>query len=450
MSNEPRAIVSVSAEKSSGSGFAFSHCATHGSRTPSSVNAPPPTRPALDLVTIDPGAADDMWSELAPRVTQRAWERSPPGGPPARCLSIYPAAPVELLVYRPEHVTTQWLNDALSGVIGENRIESFDVEEVGTGQMADCFRFDLHYAEGRSAPGAPATVVGKFTAAHEQSRTTGVSMRTAEVEVRFYQRFGESLPIRTPACLHAEVDPDTARFVLLLEDLAPARQGDQVTGCSVDEAASALEEMAKLHAPCWGDRSLESVEWLNRRNEQQVALLESIYPAFFAGFVERYGAGIPRPILVVGEPFFQRVGVYLRARADVNAVQHADFRVDNLLFGGPDGRVAVVDWQTVTLGPPVADLSYFLGGSITVEDRRAHEKDLVDHYHEHLVAAGVHGYRADELWTDYRRYAYSGLVMAVGAAIMVERTERGDSMFLVMAERAAVHALDMESSSLLT
>ncbi|MGH9028162.1 MAG: phosphotransferase, partial [Acidimicrobiales bacterium] len=290
----------------------------------------------------------------------------------------------------------------------------------------------------------------KFTAAHEQSRTTGVSMRTSEVEVRFYQQLGGSLRIRTPACYHAEVDADTARFVLLLEDISPAQQGDQMSGCSVDEAASALEEMAKLHAPRWGDRSLESIEWLNRRNEQQLALLEAIYPTFFEGFVDRYGATLPEPITEVGQVLFPRIGPYLKYVPPLRAVQHADFRVDNLLFGGPDGRVAVVDWQTVTLGPPVADLSYFLGGSITTEDRRVHEESLVHHYHEHLVAGGVEGYGFDELWADYGRYAYSGLLMAVGAAMMVERTERGDAMFLAMAHRAAVHALDMDSASMLT
>lgn len=352
-------------------------------------------------------------------------------------------------MFRPEHVTCEWLGAALAAETGGAEVGSFDVEPVGTGQMADCFRFNLTYAAGDRPPDAPASVVGKFTASHEQSRATGVSMRTAEVEVRFYQQLGQSLPVRTPACYHADVDPDTARFALLLEDLTPARQGDQVAGCSIDEAARALKEMAKLHAPGWGDRRLESVGWLNRRNEEQLALLESIYPSFFSAFVDRYEATLPEPIATVGEGFFPRVGRYLAAVPRVRSVQHADFRVDNLLLGGSDGRVAVVDWQTVILGPPAADLSYFLGGSITVGDRRVNEKDLVHLYHDRLLAEGVNGYGFDELWADYRRYAYSGLVMAVGAAIMVERTERGDAMFLAMAERASVHALDLDSETLL-
>ena len=82
-------------------------------------------------------------------------------------------------------------------------------------------------------------------------------------------------------------------------------------------------------------------------------------------------------------------------------------------------------------------------------DRRAHERDLLHHYLGRLRAAGVDGYGFDQLWEEYRRYAFAGLVMAVGAAMMVERTARGDDMFLAMARRAAAHAEDLESLELL-
>jgi hypothetical protein len=39
--------------------------------------------------------------------------------------------------------------------------------------------------------------------------------------------------------------------------------------------------------------------------------------------------------------------------------------------------------------------------------------------------------------------------MAIVASILVEQTDRGDEMFLAMAERPADMALDLESESLL-
>ena len=39
---------------------------------------------------------------------------------------------------------------------------------------------------------------------------------------------------------------------------------------------------------------------------------------------------------------------------------HGDYRLDNLLFPPDGGRVGVVDWQTLGIGPAVGDASYFL------------------------------------------------------------------------------------------
>jgi aminoglycoside phosphotransferase (APT) family kinase protein len=127
-------------------------------------------------------------------------------------------------------------------------------------------------------------------------------------------------------------------------------------------------------------------------------------------------------------------------------VVHGDFRADNLLFGLD--RVVVVDWQTVGLGPPASDLAYLLGTSLEPSLRRQHEAELVDRYVAGLRAQGVDADRA-ELWHGYRRSAYGGLLMAVIASALVHRTERGDDMFLAMADRSAEQARDLDSESLL-
>lgn len=354
----------------------------------------------------------------------------------------------EPAAWRPEELTCAWLTAVLreGGLLQGGEVTGFDVAPVGTGQMGDSFRIHL-----TCSPGAhcPETLVGKFTAADEQSRATGVSMRTAEVEVRFYQQVAPELPARIAHCYYADVDPATARFVLLLEDLAPLSVGDQVKGCTVDQAASAVEELAKVHAPRWGDPALERLDWLNRRDEEANAALAAVFPLLYDGFVDRYAARLPEPVRPVGDPFFPRIADYFVPHRGPRTVQHADYRVDNLLFGDmPGSPVAIVDWQTVALGPGAADVSYFLGGSLEVDDRRRTEVDLLHHYLDALRAGGVEGYTWDDLWLDYRRRAFDGLVMAVGAAMMVARTVRGDDMFLAMARRAAAHAEDLESLAL--
>jgi aminoglycoside/choline kinase family phosphotransferase len=328
-------------------------------------------------------------------------------------------------------------------------VVSFDQEVVGTGQMADSFRLVLRYDTDR--PGAPSSVVGKFTAADDTSRATGIAMRTSEVEVRFYQEVASTVGVRTPRCYHADVDPATAEFVLILEDMAPARAGDQVAGCSVDDAALALTELAALHGPRWGDPGLEKLAWLHRRTNETNDLGAQLLPVLFEGFAARYGDVLEESVLDVGRRLMPGIAAYLHHQPRPWTVQHADYRLDNLLFGTADSAapVAVVDWQTVVLGPGAADVSYFLGAGPSVDDRRRHEERLVRAYHRALVAQGVDAYSFDQCFADYRRYAYAGYLMAVGASMMVERTTRGDEMFLAMARRHAAQVDDLRSYELI-
>jgi hypothetical protein len=358
---------------------------------------------------------------------------------------------------RPEDVTATWLTDALrrSGALDRgSAVTGFDAEPVGTGQMGDSVRFRLTYAGAGGANGGaapPHAVVGKFASADERSRTTGLMLRSYEIEVRFYQQLAASLPIRTPHAYHADIDTTTGIFVLLMEDLAPAVVGDQLAGCTVDEAALALEELAKLHAPRWGDAGLASYEWLDRTSDESLAIGEQMLPMLFTGFRERYADQLDAEILAVGDRLVPLIPAYLRDRPRPWTIQHGDYRVDNMLFGTPEGGypLAVVDWQTMVHGPGLVDAAYFLGAGLPIDVRRARELDLLREYHRALTALGVDGYSWDRCFEDYRRYTYAGYVMAVGASMMVERTDRGDEMFMTMARRHGAHVLDLEAESLL-
>ena len=70
--------------------------------------------------------------------------------------------------------------------------------------------------------------------------------------------------ISRPHCYFAALESGTANVVLVMEDLAPAEQGDQISGCSVEQATMAIDEAAKLHGPRWGDPTLGDLTWLDR------------------------------------------------------------------------------------------------------------------------------------------------------------------------------------------
>ncbi|HEU5150323.1 MAG TPA: aminoglycoside phosphotransferase family protein [Iamia sp.] len=348
----------------------------------------------------------------------------------------------------PDLLTPAWLTAALAEHLAGGEVTAVEATPVGTGQMCDSLRLTLT-CEGAPAT-MPATIVAKLPAADPTSRATALSLRSYEKEVRFYQQLAPALPICTPTVFHAAIDPATAAFVLLLEDMAPARAGDQLAGCPPEVVASALDELVHLHAPRWGDPTLAEMEWLHGDLDANRMFLGMLLPGVWAGFTERYADDLADHVRPVGEALFGDLEAYLTPGDAPLTITHGDYRLDNLLLDPDDGHVrGVVDWQTVAVGPALNDVAYVMGAGLLPEDRRPVEETLVRRYHDGLVAAGIEGYGWDACWQDHRRGTFAGLVMAVAASMLVERTERGDQMFMAMASRHAQHALDLDAVALL-
>jgi hypothetical protein len=350
-----------------------------------------------------------------------------------------------VLIRRPEDLNSAWLTAVLAGsdLLEQGAaIESFRVVPVGTGQMGDTVRVAF-----RTGPEGTAerSVVAKFASADEQSRSTGLLTRAYEIEVGFYGEVAERIRTRMPRCYHRQCDPVSGWFVLLLEDLKDAVQGEQLTGCGVDVAAAALGELAALHGATWGQADLAGLEWLDRGGAEADEFLAGLVTSVWPGFIDRYGDRLDRDHLALCDRFIGVLGPWLSQRPPATTVTHGDFRLDNLLFLPGDVRPFVVDWQTASWGTAASDVAYFVGGSLTVDDRRRHHDRLLDAYLAALVSEGVEGFDRDRLDEEYRRLCFGGLVMSIGASMLVKRTERGDEMFVTSVARYAQQALDLEA-----
>src|SRR5579859_1983311 len=131
--------------------------------------------------------------------------------------------------------------------MGPGQITDVSVEPAGQGQVADCFRCRLRYEPADCD--APGSVIVKLPARDPTSRESGVALSLYEREVRFYQQLAGVVGITTPRCRYAEIDAGSGMFALVLDDLAPARETDQLSGISADDASTALGQLAGLHAP---------------------------------------------------------------------------------------------------------------------------------------------------------------------------------------------------------
>jgi hypothetical protein len=358
-------------------------------------------------------------------------------------------ADTEQVIERPTDLTASWL----AAVIGAGPIADFSVERIGTGQMSECYRIRLTYAD--SAVQGPASVVLKVAATDPVSRQTGLALGLYEREVRFYGDIAPSLGGPISPCYHAAIDTSTGVFDLVLGDAGPAVVGDEIAGATIEQAHLAAVELGRLHGPLLGDISLAEASWLNREAPLNQAMITPLY----AGFVDRYADQIAPEHRVVCERLVAAFDGYLAFEKEgekvasqqgrIQGLVHGDYRLDNMLFGTAeaDRALTVVDWQTVSWGPALTDLSYFLGCALPTQDRREHYDALLGDYHQALgpdapvsladVAEGV------------RRASFFGVMMAIVSPMLVERTDRGDQMFMTMLQRHCDHVLDTDALSTL-
>jgi hypothetical protein len=342
-----------------------------------------------------------------------------------------------------DQVDAAWLTAALraSGAITTSQVAAVTATPVGNGLVGDSFRFALTYD--RPEPGAPASVVGKFPAADPSSRASGASFRLYLREVSFYREVASTVGIITPKAHYAEIDAAGEDFTLLFEDMGPARAGDQLAGCSVADAETAMLEAAALHAPRWADPTLLELDWLNPGEDVNGGFRAAL-PMVLAAYHERYDGQLEPEFMKLVDRLPDVMPAFHAKDAGPRTVQHGDFRLDNILFDAQGGRkrMATLDWQTVTCGPGLLDVSYFLSAGLPVELRRRHEAELVRRYHDELQRLGVRDYDWETCWRDYRRFAVHGVFMGVFSSIVVERTERGDQLFLAMTRGGCAQALD--------
>ncbi|WP_156687839.1 DUF7064 domain-containing protein [Mycobacterium sp. Marseille-P9652] len=347
-------------------------------------------------------------------------------------------AETEQIIERPGDLTAAWLTAAL----GAGPVAGFEVERIGTGQMSECYRIRLTYAD--AEPSGPASVVLKVAATDPVSRQTGAALGLYEREVRFYGDIAPRLGGPVAPCYHAAVDTATGAFDLLLGDAGPAVVGDEIAGATIEQARLGVVELGRLHGPLLGDSALAEAPWLNRESPLSQAIVAPLY----AGFVERYGDQIAPEHRVVCERLVAAFDGYVAQESEPGRIQglvHGDYRLDNMLFGteGADRPLTVVDWQTVSWGPALTDLSYFLGCALATPDRRAHYDALLSAYHEALGPDAPLA-RAD-VAEGVRRQSFFGVMMAIVSSMLVERTERGDRMFMTMLQRHCDHVLDTDA-----
>jgi hypothetical protein len=332
-------------------------------------------------------------------------------------------------------LTADWLTAALG-----LQVDLVDSEVVGTGQMGSCHRLRL-----TGDPMLPATVLAKIPS--EDAGTRELMAGAYVNEIRFYTDLASTVDIKVPHCYYAAVG-EAGTFTLLLEDLAPAQVGEQIGGCTPQQALGAVVNLAGLHGPRWCDPTLMEIEGMSSGKEMG-EMLALNFPSATENFVDVLGDQMQPEDLETLQALAPLAGRWIAARADRFALLHMDYRLDNLLFDLDGDGVNAVDWQSMSIGLPGRDVAFFLSTGLVPEDRREHEQAIVAAYHQKLLAYGVDGYSANQCWDDYRFGMLQNPFITVLGCVYGTRTERGDRMFLAMIERGCAAIRDHDVFSLI-
>ena len=317
----------------------------------------------------------------------------------------------ELSIEAAFYLKPEWIEQALkhSGAISsDTEISSIDASTLSGGYMADTYLIKLTYA--RNDDGAPGSLVAKFPASNAGSLATGQETGAYLLEINFYKYLAQKLNMRVPECYFAEIDPDGAKFALLLEDLNTAEMLDGKF-VDVDKAKVSIQQLALLHAATWNDKALIEYDWMkDYSNAEYFEFVTQLASQGWInlrktaeGLIEKNSpivAGLSDDFVSVGEEYIKKLPAIHENIGKRMCLTHCDYRPANLLYKD-SGESIALDWQTYHFGPPGFDTYYFVNH--TYHDLVTHDyKDiLLRTYYDALRGAGVNDYSWDECLSDY-------------------------------------------------
>lgn len=319
----------------------------------------------------------------------------------------------------PEQLTDAWLTTVVGGSVTKHTWAP--VAEPGAAGIVVRVALD---GEGRG-DGLPRSVVIKFATPHAPIRAVMHRFGFYRAEVEFYRQLSVDAGIPTPHCHAADIDDDSGHFVLVLEDMAPARGGDPLTP-QVDDVRMAIPYLARFHARWWAHPRLRTFGWIVHPESEayriRVAGLQQAFGGALGVVRQRLGEAFPPVLAHAGERMLANWTDFIASRQTATpTLVHRDFHAQQIFYpSAQGGRFAVFDWQTIAIGRGAEDLARLVSTGLTTADRLEHENLCVAMYHAELVHAGVAGYSLEQCRDEFRLGLTASLITNVIASATLD------------------------------
>lgn len=344
-------------------------------------------------------------------------------------------------------VNSQWLSRLLAHRYTGIEVHGLSVVEIKNSHTTK-LRVALELNEVGRAAGIPSQVCLKSN--WSEGFESG---DICELEARFYHLMRDQLQAPVPRSYYADWDGDGGgRGVVVMEDLGVAEGdfGNSAHHLGVDGVARGLESLAALHGALWDSPLLAAQSWLQTSmntpvDTDQVLRMYNYIKLNLAK--PSYQAFLPRwlydqPTLLAHA--FDELAEFERTQPGPRCLVHGDSHQGNSFLRAGGERVWH-DWQLVRQGQPWRDVTYFMLGALTIEERRSSAAELIRHYREALSATGARDVPdQDSAWAHFRRWPVYGMQAWLAN---VDHWGQGG---MHMVERFFCAAEDLETIPLLT
>tara|TARA_X000000368_G_scaffold209024_1_gene165077 strand:+ start:1060 stop:2115 length:1056 start_codon:yes stop_codon:yes gene_type:complete len=286
----------------------------------------------------------------------------------------------------------------LSEHLGIN-IHSFQYERIGAdrGMLGEIYRVTIQSDTGSQE------LVAKFSAPRKEALDNAKRGGTHERELRCYDELLNSTPISIPEIFACWFDKDTSEYLILQEFIEFDQSVDQIEGITIAQSKLVIEEAASMHAHWWEHSDLAQSKWLPRLNDDRrrtnLTTVTRLGWHTLTGILDEGGVKYPK---ISGESLSEEIDDMLcDLSTSASTLIHSDLRADNLLFNTSGDEVMIVDWQGCSFGPSSFDITYHMIQSLSINDRRQYEAELLNHYVSSLDSLG-HQITSDEVHKLYR------------------------------------------------
>lgn len=337
-----------------------------------------------------------------------------------------------------ENVTPEWMTAAIASHHPQARVKQAELvmRDDGTNRRA---RFALTYAEGDG----PRSVFLKAHAAHHRI----VHLRNGNLfnEARLFA-CDVPLGVDHPVVYKSIVDRLRLDFLLVMEDLNQrgADPRDSTRPMTVEQVANGLRGLARLHSLYWG---------LSRKTHPKLGWVKTWKPSqgWQVGLkrcvpigLERAGKAIPDDVArLSGDKIVEFWARYVKSLTQgPMTLLHGDAHIGNT-YVLADGDVGFLDWQVVRRGSWSQDVGYFLVGALTEQDRRDHERQLIEEYRNALDIPDDQRPSAAEAWLAYRTTPAYG--MAIWLSTLGTNSYQPQEISLALAQRFSAAFVELDT-----